>query len=172
MEASGAQDVVAVRRPGIVPGCCGLVIPGGESTSIGLLMMKTGIGQEVLTAARSGVPVLATCAGLVLSSRKIEGEGRVNPLNLIDITVCRNAFGPQRESFEADLDVLGFESLYRAVFIRAPAISACGDGVTELARIGELVVAAKNGNVLALAFHPELTDDLRFHQMFLDMGVI
>jgi len=102
-------------------------------------------------------------------SRQIEGESRVKPLGLMDIRIGRNAFGPQRESFEADLEVQGLEQPYRAVFIRAPAIVGVGKGVQVLARVGEAVVAARQKNVLALAFHPELTDDARIHQLFLKM---
>ncbi|MGV8174926.1 MAG: pyridoxal 5'-phosphate synthase glutaminase subunit PdxT, partial [Methanothrix sp.] len=93
----------------------------------------------------------------------------VNPLGLMDIRVSRNAFGPQRESFEADLDIKGLERPYRAVFIRAPAISGVGEGVEILARVGDKIVAARQKSLLALAFHPELTEDLRIHQMFLKM---
>jgi 5'-phosphate synthase pdxT subunit len=112
---------------------------------------------------------MATCAGLVLVSKEIEGDARVRPLGLMDIKVTRNAFGPQRESFEADLAVEGFDRPYRAVFIRAPAIARVGEGVVVLARAGGMAVAALQKNLLALAFHPELTEDIRFHQLFLKM---
>jgi 5'-phosphate synthase pdxT subunit len=94
---------------------------------------------------------------------------RVKPLGLMDTRIGRNAFGPQRESFEADLDVKGFDRPYRAVFIRAPAIVRVGEGVDVLARVGENIVAARQNSIMALAFHPELTDDLRFHDIFLKM---
>ena len=99
----------------------------------------------------------------------IEGDSRVKPLGLMDIKISRNAFGPQRESFEADLEIVGMERPYRAVFIRAPAISEVGSGVQVLAKVGDAVVAARQKNLLALAFHPELTDDSRVHQIFLKM---
>lgn len=167
--AKGTMEAVEVRAPGQTEDCQALVIPGGESTTIRRQMDSSGITGELVAAARSGKPLLATCAGMVLVSREIEGEGRFKPLGLMDIKVSRNAFGPQRESFEADLDVKGLDRPYRAVFIRAPAIASVGEGVEVLARIGEAVVAARQKNLLALAFHPELTDDSRIHQIFLKM---
>lgn len=166
---SGKGEVLEIRRPGEIPGCDGLVLPGGESTTISRLLEISGMAQELKAAARSGVPILATCAGLVLVSRKIEGDAKVRPLGLMDIKIDRNAFGPQRESFEADLQVEGFDRPYRAVFIRAPAIVDVGEKVQVLARIGEVVVGARQDNLLALAFHPELTEDMRFHQIFQKM---
>ena len=162
-------EVVAARRPGQIEECQALVIPGGESTTIRRQMDSSGITAELVAAARSGMPVLATCAGMVLICREIVGEGRFRPLELMDITVSRNAFGAQRESFEADLDFKGLDRPYRAVFIRAPLIVAAGQGVKVLARLDEGVVAARQKNLLALAFHPELTDDPRIHRIFLDM---
>ena len=162
-------EVVAARRPGQIEECQALVIPGGESTTIRRQMDSSGITAELVAAARSGMPVLATCAGMVLICREIVGEGRFRPLELMDIAVSRNAFGAQRESFEADLDFKGLDRPYRAVFIRAPLIVAAGPGVEVLARLDEGVVAARQKNLLALAFHPELTDDSRIHRIFLDM---
>lgn len=165
----GRGEVLAVRTPGIIPGCDGLVLPGGESTTISRQLASSGMAEELKDAATSGVSVLATCAGLVLVSSEIEGDSRVRPLGLMDTRIGRNAFGPQRESFEADLEVKGFDRPYRAVFIRAPAIVRVGEGVEVLARVGENVVAARQKNLTALAFHPELTEDLRFHDIFLKM---
>lgn len=163
---SRRDEVLEIRRPGEISGCDGLVLPGGESTSISRQLEISGMAQELKAAARSGMPILATCAGLVLVSREIEGDAKVRPLGLMDIKIDRNAFGPQRESFEADLQVEGFDRPYRAVFIRAPAIVDVGEKVQVLARIGEVVVGARQDNLLALAFHPELTEDMRFHQIF------
>ncbi len=165
----GKGEVQAVRTPGIIPGCDGLVLPGGESTTISKQLASSEMAEELKKAVYAGVPLLATCAGLVLVSREIEGEMRVKPLGLMDTRIGRNAFGPQRESFEADLDVKGFDRPYRAVFIRAPAIVRVGEGVDVLARVGENIVAARQNSIMALAFHPELTDDLRFHDIFLKM---
>ena len=171
MEAAlkGKGSVEVVRRPGMIPSCNGLVLPGGESTAISRQLQRAGMAEELKDAASAGVPIMATCAGLVLISEEIEGDAKVRPLGLMNIKVARNAFGPQRESFEADLEVEGFDSPYRAVFIRAPAITEMGEGVVVLARAGAVVVGARQNNLLALAFHPELTDDMRFHQLFLKM---
>ena len=159
--------VVEVRKAGVIPECDGLVIPGGESTTISRQLEKGGMIKEVEDFASCGKPILATCAGLVLVSSAIEGNSMVKPLRIMDTTVDRNAFGSQKDSFEADLAVAGFEKPYRAVFIRAPVISDVGNGVQVLAKVEDKIVAARQGNVLCLAFHPELTEDRRFHQMFL-----
>ena len=164
-----AAEIVEVRKSGQMEECQALVLPGGESTAIFRQLESSGLTEELKAAALSGKPILATCAGLVLVSREVEGEGRVRPLGLMDIEIIRNAFGPQRESFEADLQIEGLERPYRAVFIRAPAISRVGGDVEVLARVGEAVVAARQKNLLALAFHPELTEDPRVHQIFLKM---
>jgi 5'-phosphate synthase pdxT subunit len=169
---SGPGEVVEIRKSGQMEQCQGLVLPGGESTAIFRQLERSGLTEELKAAAISGKPVLATCAGLVLVSKEIdgiEGDSRVKPLGLMDIKISRNAFGPQRESFEADLEIVGMERPYRAVFIRAPAIAEVGRGVQILARVGDRVVAARQKNLLALAFHPELTDDSRVHQIFLKM---
>jgi len=165
----GKGEVIEIRKAGLIAGCSGLVLPGGESTTISRQLANSGMTEELKAAAKAGVPILATCAGLVLVSKDIGGEAKVKPLGLMDIKIDRNAFGPQRESFETDLQVAGFEKPYRAIFIRAPAIAAAGAGVQVLARVGEAIVAARQKNLLALAFHPELTDDTRFHQIFLKM---
>lgn len=167
--AAPGSEVVAVRRPGQIEECRALVIPGGESTTIRRQMESSGITKELVAAARSGMPVLATCAGTVLVCREIIEEGRFRPLGLMNIAISRNAFGPQRESFEADLDFKGLNQPYRAVFIRAPVIAEAAKGVEVLARLDEGAVAARQKNLLALAFHPELTDDSRIHRIFLNM---
>lgn len=162
-------SVVPVRHSGIIPECDGLVLPGGESTAISKQLKSSGMRDELKAAAESGTPILATCAGLVLVSREIEGDSRVTPLGLMDIKIGRNAFGSQRESFEADLDIKGFDKPYHAVFIRAPAIVDVGKDVDVLAHFDRFIVAARQRNMICLAFHPELVDDLRFHEMFLKM---
>ena len=166
---SGPGEVVEIRKSGQMEQCQGLVLPGGESTAIFRQLERSGLTEELKAAAISGKPVLATCAGLVLVSKEIDGDTRLKPLGLMDIKISRNAFGPQRESFEADLGIVGMERPYRAVFIRAPAIAEVGPGVQVLAKVGDAVVAARQKNLLALAFHPELTDDARVHQIFLKM---
>lgn len=162
-------EVLEVRKPGQMESCSAIVLPGGESTTIVRQLNRTGLAEELKAAVASGKPVLATCAGLVLISKEVEGDVQVQPLGLMDIKVSRNAFGPQKESFEADLDVLGMDRPYRAVFIRAPAVSRIGGDVQVLARVGGLAVAVREKNLLGLAFHPELTEDMRFHQLFLKM---
>lgn len=167
----GKVQVVEIRKNGQIEECQALVLPGGESTTICRQLESSGLIEELKAAALSGKPILATCAGLVLVSQEVEGDSgsHVKPLGLMDIKISRNAFGPQRESFEADLQIKGLDKPYRAVFIRAPAIAQVGSGVEVLARVGEAVVAARQKNLLALAFHPELTEDPRIHQIFLKM---
>jgi pyridoxal 5'-phosphate synthase pdxT subunit len=168
---NGKVQVVEVRKSGQIEECQALVLPGGESTTICRQLKSSGLIEELKAAALSGKPILATCAGLVLVSQEVEGDrgSHVKPLGLMDIKISRNAFGPQRESFEADLQIKGLDKPYRAVFIRAPAIAQVGRNVEVLARVGDAVVAARQNNLLALAFHPELTKDTRIHQIFLKM---
>jgi len=167
----GKIQIVEVRKPDQIEECCALVLPGGESTTICRQLESSGLTEGLKAAALSGKPILATCAGLVLISQEIIGnsDSRLKPLGLMDIKISRNAFGPQRESFEADLQVKGLDRPYRAVFIRAPAIAQVGSDVEVLARIGDAIVAARQKNLLALAFHPELTQDPRIHQIFQKM---
>lgn len=159
---------LAVRRSGILPDLDGLIIPGGESTTIGRLSNLFGYGEEIRQLAAAGKPILGTCAGAIILARTVKGQDPIIPL--MDIEVVRNAFGRQRESFETDLSipVLGAEP-YCGVFIRAPLISAVGEGVEVLASMGEAIVFAREKNLLGVAFHPELTDDLRLHLYFLKM---
>jgi 5'-phosphate synthase pdxT subunit len=168
-DGASPNSVEEVRGAGIIPHCDGIVLPGGESTTISRHLARTGVGQEIKEAAQSGVPIMATCAGLIIASEEVEGEIRFEPLGLLEVKVERNAFGSQRESFEADLEVKGFEQPYHAVFIRAPAIIDWSDKVEVLAQIDKMAVAVREKSLLGLAFHPELTSDLRFHHIFLDM---
>lgn len=165
----GKGSVEEVRGAGIVPDCDGIVLPGGESTTIAGHLARTGVDDEIRAAAASGVPLMATCAGLIIISKEVVEETRFLPLGLLDVRVTRNAFGSQKNSFEADLDVEGFSSPYHAVFIRAPAIVGWNANVEVLAEIEDMAVAAKQDNLMGLAFHPELTEDLRFHEIFLNM---
>jgi pyridoxal 5'-phosphate synthase pdxT subunit len=156
---------VQVRRPAQLEGLDALVIPGGESTTITKGIDEAGLAEPIRAFARSGAPVLGTCAGLIMLDR--------SHLGLMDIDARRNSFGRQVRSFEADLLVkgLGDEPL-RAVFIRAPWIERAGEGVQVLAEIDGHPVVARQGNLLAAAFHPELTDDLRLHALFLALGTV
>jgi 5'-phosphate synthase pdxT subunit len=158
-----------VRRPGELDAVDALVIPGGESTTIGKLMNHFGLIAPIKARAADGMPLYGTCAGLITLAREI-AEGDQPVLGLIDIVARRNAFGRQVHSFEADLDVplCGTPPL-RAVFIRAPWIERAGAGVEILASHQGHAVAAREGRVLVTAFHPELTGDTRMHDAFLTM---
>ncbi|WP_407282410.1 pyridoxal 5'-phosphate synthase glutaminase subunit PdxT [Methanolobus sp. WCC1] len=164
-------EVVTIKHKGIVPECDALVLPGGESTTLGKLLMREGIADEIREMNAAGKPIMGTCAGLILLATA--GDEQVakthqHLLGLMDTTVNRNAFGRQRDSFEIGLELPFLDTSYNAVFIRAPGIVEAGDDVKVLAKIDDMIVAAEQGNVLALAFHPELTEDLRVHQYFLD----
>ena len=163
-------EALPVRLLRELDGLDGLVIPGGESTSISKLMRDYNLISEVRNLAKNGLPLFGTCAGMILLAREIS-DSDVGPLKVMDITVRRNAFGRQRDSFETELSipVLG-EKLFPGVFIRAPIIGRANNGVEILAKLADgTSVAARQGKLLASAFHPELTDDLRFHQYFLGM---
>lgn len=158
-----------VRRPADLAGLDGLVIPGGESTTMHKLMVAYDMVEPLTAYAAGGGVVYGTCAGLITVARDTV-EGQPPTLGLMDIVARRNAFGRQVRSFEADLDVRGVGGgPVRAVFIRAPWIETAGPEVETLADYGGHVVAARQGRVLVTAFHPELTDDSRLHELFIDM---
>jgi len=168
--------VVEIRDAGTVPDCDVLLVPGGESTTISRLLHREGIAEEIRDHVAAGKPVLATCAGLIVLSRDAKDD-RVDELDLIDVTVDRNAFGRQKDSFEAPVDVAGLEEPFHAVFIRAPLIDEVGSdepaadagevsGDAEvLARVNGDPVAVRDGPVVGTSFHPELTDDVRLHRL-------
>ncbi len=165
-------EVIKIKHSGLVPACDAIILPGGESTTLGRLMEREGIADEIKKVAHAGAPVMGTCAGLVLLAK--HGDKQVERtkqplLGLMDIRVNRNAFGRQRESYECQVDFKGLDLPFNAVFIRAPAIIGCGENVEILSKCNGLIVAARQKNMLALAFHPELTDDLRIHHYFLKM---
>jgi 5'-phosphate synthase pdxT subunit len=163
-------EAVAVRLPGQLRGMDGLIIPGGESTTMSRLMAEYRLLQPLKDLAKEGLPILGTCAGMILMAKSVP-DFALQTLGIMDITVRRNAFGSQVDSFEADLEmpVLG-QPAFHAVFIRAPIIEAADSTVEVLARLPNgAAVAARQGKLLAAAFHPELTSDLRFHRYFLDM---
>jgi 5'-phosphate synthase pdxT subunit len=164
-------EAVEVRLPEQLEGLDGLIIPGGESTTISRLLDRWGLLEPVRQRVQAGMALWGTCAGAILLAERAADLDRPG-LRLMDITVERNAFGRQVNSFEADIDVpaLGPEP-FRAVFIRAPVISDLGPKAEALARLADgRVVAARQGYLLATAFHPELTDDARFHRYFLEMA--
>lgn len=148
----------------------GLIIPGGESTTIARLLLAFDLMEPLRERIRSGLPVWGTCAGAILLANEVSDLDR-SPIGVMDMFVERNAFGRQIDSFEADLDVAGVEGgPVHAVFIRAPIIRRTGDGVEVLAALPDgRVVAAREGRLLATAFHPELTGDRRLHALFIDM---
>ncbi|MCX9024543.1 MAG: pyridoxal 5'-phosphate synthase glutaminase subunit PdxT [Candidatus Methanoperedens sp.] len=165
-------EIVKIKHKGIVPECDALILPGGESTTLGRLMEREGISSEIRKASDSGIPVMGTCAGLVLLAK--HGDEQVEKtkqslLSLMDVRVNRNAFGRQKESFESPVDFKGLRYPFNAIFIRAPCITEVGKGVEILSSYGGHIVAARQKNLLALAFHPELTEDLRIHEYFLKM---
>lgn len=156
-------SVVEVREASQVPSLDAIAIPGGESTTISRLIEKNRM-HEALTGFSGGI--FATCAGMVLMAKEVE-DRRISPLGLIDMEVDRNAFGRQRESFEADISILGLEMPFHAVFIRAPVVRSVGPAVTVLSAVDKGIVAVSQGKHMALSFHPELSGDLRLHRLFL-----
>ncbi len=168
LDALGAR-IVLVRLPGHLDGLDGLILPGGESTSMRLLARDFAL-VEALRIFAASRPVWGVCAGLILLARDIGGEEPL--LGVLDIVVARNAYGRQRDSFVAEVsvaDIVEAERPFLAVFIRAPRILAVGSGVTVLARCRDEPVAVRQGRLLATAFHPELTRDGRLHAHFLEM---
>ena len=163
--AHGEEATVReIRTAGVVPECDVLLLPGGESTAISRLLAREGVDDEIRDHVAAGKPMLATCAGLIVASTDARDE-RVETLDVLDVSVERNAFGRQRDSFEAPLDVRGLDEPFPAVFIRAPAIEEVGEGVEVLATWDGRVVAVKQGSVVGTAFHPELTGDSRIHDL-------
>ncbi|NPV69675.1 MAG: pyridoxal 5'-phosphate synthase glutaminase subunit PdxT [Firmicutes bacterium] len=162
-------SVRTVKRADDLDGLRGLVIPGGESTTIGKLMVDYGLMDAIRERAALGMSIYGTCAGLVLLAREIQGSSQPR-LGLMDMSVCRNAFGRQRESFESPLSipVMG-EEPFPGVFIRAPYVPEAGPACEVLCRYNGRIVLVREGRFLASAFHPELTDDLRLHRYFLSM---
>ncbi|REE83830.1 5'-phosphate synthase pdxT subunit [Paenibacillus taihuensis] len=168
IEAAGGEGV-AVKRVEELDALDGLIIPGGESTTIGKLMRKYGFIEAVRDFSKQGKPIFGTCAGLIVLAERIEGQEDAH-LQLMDMTVARNAFGRQRESFETDLPVKGIDEPVRAVFIRAPLIKEVAPSVDVLSTYNGEIVTARQGHLLASSYHPELTDDYRLHAYFLDMA--
>ncbi|HLJ82200.1 MAG TPA: pyridoxal 5'-phosphate synthase glutaminase subunit PdxT [Ktedonobacterales bacterium] len=176
LEEAGAQ-AHPVRLPQDLADVDGVVIPGGESTVMGKLMIAYGLDQPLRDLIARGTPVWGTCAGLILLSRETDNALAEQPLlAALNVRTRRNAFGPQRASFESELAVpaLG-EQPFHAVFIRAPAVEEAGEGVEVLARLDDTpsgdgaIVAVRQGNLLGTAFHPEVTEDARFHEYFLEL---
>lgn len=164
-------DSQEVRLPAELEGLDGLIIPGGESTTLSRLMSMYNLREPVAQMAQHHKTVWGTCAGMIMMAHEITEEDPI-PLQLMDIGVQRNAFGRQVDSFEQDLEITQFNSPpFHAIFIRAPVIIRVGDGVQVLAELPDgRPVAVQQGNLLVTSFHPELTNDTRFHQYFLDLA--
>jgi pyridoxal 5'-phosphate synthase pdxT subunit len=144
-----------------------LVLPGGESTTIGKLLARYGLLDPLSERARSGMPLFGTCAGMILMAADVAGDQDApHRLGLLDITVRRNAYGRQRESFEAELDVAGVDSSVRAAFIRAPVVERAGEDVEVLARHEDRPALVRQGTLWASSFHPEITGEGRIHELF------
>lgn len=168
LEMAGSEGV-AVKKVTELEQLDGLIIPGGESTTIGRLMVEYGFIDAIREFAAEGKPVFGTCAGLIIIADEIVGQANSH-LKLMDMKVSRNAFGRQRESFETDLSVSGITEPVRAVFIRAPLITEVGPDVEVLAVYQDQIVAARQDHLLACSFHPELTNDYQLHAYFVAMA--
>jgi 5'-phosphate synthase pdxT subunit len=164
-------EAVPVRLPAELKGVDGLILPGGESTTISKMLNAYDLMQRIAALGKDGMPVFGTCAGMILMAKHISGNNSAS-LELMDIKVKRNAFGRQVDSFETELKIPALGKVpFHAVFIRAPIIENLDENVEVLARLKDnMIVAVKQGKLVATAFHPELTDDLRFHQYFLDIA--
>jgi 5'-phosphate synthase pdxT subunit len=167
LDSLGAE-ASEVKKPEQLDAVDALVIPGGESTTIGKLAVRFGLLEPLREAVDDGLPVYGTCAGMILLAGAVT-EGDQPLIGALDVVVRRNAFGRQNESFEADVGVAGFDSPFHAVFIRAPWIEKVGSEVGVLSEIDEHPVMVRQGTILATSFHPELTGDGRIHQMLLDL---
>ena len=167
-------EILVVRKKSELDKVDGIILPGGESTTIGILMDKMELTGELRDRISGGLPVLGVCAGAVLMAKKvvdrIVGEKEQNTLSVMDISVIRNYFGRQIDSFEIDLHIsmIG-EEPFRGVFIRAPAFETLNNNAKTLAKVGDVNVGVFQGAMLAVAFHPELTNDYRLHLLFLEM---
>jgi pyridoxal 5'-phosphate synthase pdxT subunit len=166
-------DAQPIRRRGELEAVDGLVIPGGESTTMSHLLLELDLLEPLRALLADGLPAYGACAGMILLASEILDAGANGraalPLRGIDMTVRRNAFGRQVDSFEGDVEFAGLEAPVRAVFIRAPWVERAGDGVQVLARAAGHIIAVRQGAVLATAFHPEMTGDRRVHQLFVDI---
>jgi 5'-phosphate synthase pdxT subunit len=167
-------EVIEVRLPEHLALCDALVMPGGESTTIIRLLKRNHLDTAIIARANAGMPIFATCAGLILLSKRIDAgaeQGGQPTLGLLDVAVVRNGFGRQLDSFEVNLNIKGLDAPLRAIFIRAPFIKDIGESVDVLTMVDDRIVMVQQGNILAAAFHPELLDDDRIHAYFLDKVV-
>lgn len=167
-------EVIIIKNPIQIDEIDGLVVPGGESTTISKILYQSGLYKAILRRLNEkNLPIMGTCAGCVLlSSELIDNPKEVKLLSAMNMKVKRNAFGRQRESFEHNIQIQGFSEPFNAVFIRAPIIENVWGNCKILAKIDKKIVMAKQDNLLALSFHPELTNDIRIHNYFLNMVVL
>lgn len=161
-------EVIEVRTPEDLATVDRAILPGGESTTVGLLMERYGLGSALRQAGKAGMPLWGTCMGMIMLATDIEDREQYT-LNLLDITVKRNAFGAQVHSFEDEVAVLGLIEPVMGVFIRAPIVTRVGPSTEVLAQYGGKIVAVKQGKIIGTSFHPELTDDVRMHEWFLTL---
>ncbi|MFZ4506137.1 MAG: pyridoxal 5'-phosphate synthase glutaminase subunit PdxT [Fimbriimonas sp.] len=160
LEVRTPEDLALVDRA---------ILPGGESTTVGLLMQRFGLGDALVRASQAGMPIWGTCMGMILLARSVEGRVDQYTLGLLDIEVRRNAFGAQVHSFEEPVEFAGLSEPVLGVYIRAPIVTTMGSGVEVLSRRDDQVVAVRQGNIVGTSFHPELTDDRRVHEWFVNL---
>lgn len=166
--ADVGAEPVEVRTPAALADVAGLVMPGGESTTMSMLLESSGLFDAIAARLERGLPVLGTCAGMILLARRLlDGRRDQRTFGAVDLTVRRNGYGRQVDSFEADLAVAGFEGPFHAVFIRAPVVEAVGPGGEVLSSHEGRPVLVRQGPVLVASFHPELSGDRRLHERFL-----
>jgi 5'-phosphate synthase pdxT subunit len=170
LESAGATPV-EVRTAAHLEEVEALVVPGGESTTIGKLLDRFELLEPLKERAKGGMPLFGTCAGLILMANEIVGgQDAPHRLGVMDVGVRRNAYGRQVDSFESELEVSGFDDPFIAVFIRAPVIERVGEGVEVLATSDDVPVLVRQGNLVASSFHPEMTGDARLHEMFVEIS--
>lgn len=170
-ELGDRGEGVAVRSPSGLSAVHAVILPGGESTAISRLLVKFGLHDALVERVNQGMPIMGTCAGAILLASRGDGDvarTRTVLLGLMDMTVNRNAFGRQRESFQASVSIHGMDRSFEAVFIRAPAIMEVGKGCIPLARVEDRIIMARQGSRFALTFHPELTGDTRIHALLIN----
>jgi len=166
--------IISVRYPEELLKLDGLIIPGGESTVMGLLIaLKNGLLDSIRKILQEGIPVMGTCAGMIVLAKKsydkVVGNKNQLLLGALDIEVERNSFGRQHDSFESNLNISGIGSDFRGIFIRAPSVISAGPGVQILSKFDEKIVAVKQENIIGTSFHPELSGDSRMHRLFIEL---
>lgn len=162
-------EAVEVRTPDDLATVERAILPGGESTAVGLLLQRFGLGEAIIQRASEGLPLWGTCMGMILMAKEIEDHDSQYTLGILDISVRRNAFGRQIHSFEDEVSVDGLDGSVTGVFIRAPVVTRLGAGVESLARYQDAIVAVRQGKRVGTSFHPELTADTRMHEWFVGL---